>query len=104
MSIEKEFFDRLVLQDILEYVANLVIYFLASNLYELEACLNKFSMPLKKDALALLIICNSVCYSPNDRLKKLESTKLRWIGPLLAFRVRIEDRVECGEHRRAKHN
>ena len=49
-----------------------MIDLLTSDLYELEACLDKLSMPLKEDTLAPPVVSDSVCYSPNDRLKKLD--------------------------------
>ena len=80
-----------------------MIYLLASNFYELEACLNKLAMALEENALTPFIICNSVCYCPNNRLEKLDSAQFRWIVALFDSRVLI-DRAERGEHRRAKYD
>ena len=92
-----------MLQDVLQYVADLMIYLLASNFNKLEACLNKLSMALEENALAPFIISNCVCHSPNNRLEKLDSAEFHWIVALFDSRVLI-DRAERGEHRRAKYD
>ena len=103
LFVEKELFDRLVLQDVFENVTDLMIYLLASDFYELEACLNKLTMALEENALAPFVISNCVSHSPNNRLEKLDSAQFRWIVALFDSRVLI-DRAERGEHRRAKYD
>ena len=73
LFIKEELFDGLVLKDVLQDVADLVIDLLASNFNELEACLNKLSMALEEDALAPFVVSNSVCYSPYNRLEEFNS-------------------------------
>ena len=104
LFVKEELFDRLVLQDILEYVADFMIYLLATDFYKLEACLNKLTMSLKENALAPFIISNSICYCPNNGFEKLDSAEFSRIVALFSLIQVLIDRAKCGEHRRAKYD
>ena len=60
-------------------------------------------MALEEDALAPFVVSNSICHSPNNRLKELNSAQLGRIVALFASLRVLIDRAERGEHRRTKY-